>query len=92
MNRDGLVAKVAEETDLTRKDVERVLLAALDLLMRTLRQGEEVTLVGFGKFSVSTRSSRRGVNPRNPAQSIPIPPVKVVKFHAGKNLKEAVRS
>lgn len=92
MNRDELVARVAEATQLEKKNIEQVLLATLEQIMQALRRNEEVALVGFGQFSVSTRRSRRGVNPRNPKQSIQIPAVNVVKFQAGKNLKEAVRS
>lgn len=91
MNRDTLIARVAETTKWSRKDVERILLAALEEIMTSLRRGEEVTLVGFGQFLVTTRRPRRGVNPRNPEQGLQIPAVKVVKFRAGKNLKDAAR-
>lgn len=91
MNRDALVAKVAAATGLPQNDVEQVLLAVLAAVMQALRHGDEVSLVGFGQFSVRTRRSRRGVNPRNPRQEIRIPAVKVVKFQAGKRLKEAAR-
>ncbi len=91
MNRNTLVAAVAKATRLPKKDVEQVLLASLEQIMHALRRGEEVSLVGFGQFTVGTRRSRRGVDPRNPTQEIRIPAVKVVKFQAGKNLKEAAR-
>ena len=91
MNRDALVLKVAAATGASQKDVEQVLLASLAQKELALRRGEEVSLVGFGQFSVRARRARRGVNPRNPRQEIRIPEVKVVKFQAGKRLKEAVR-
>lgn len=91
MNRDALVAAVAAATGLPKKDVEQVLLASLGQITQAVRRGDEVSLVGFGQFSVSARRPRRGVNPRNPQQAIHIPAVKVVKFQAGKHLKEAVR-
>lgn len=91
MNRDELVARVAEAARLEKKTVEQVLLAALEQIMQALRRNEEVSLVGFGQFSVGTRRPRRGVNPRNPREEIRIPAVKVVRFRPGKRLKEAVR-
>lgn len=91
MNRDDLVAEVAAATGLPKKDVTQALLAALEQITRAVRRGDEVSLVGFGQFSVSQRKPRRGVDPRNPTKAIQIPAVKVVKFTAGKNLKEAVR-
>lgn len=92
MNRDTLIARVSLNTQWSHKDVERILLATLDQIMEALRRGEEVSLVGFGQFLVTTRRSRKGVNPRNPRQALQIPAVKVAKFRAGKNLKDAVRS
>ena len=92
MNRDDLVVRVAEATRQEKKDVEQVLLAALEQIMQALRRKEEVALVGFGQFSVGTRRPRRGVNPRNPKEEIRIPAVNVVRFHAGKRLKESVRN
>ncbi len=92
MNRDALIAQVAETTKWQKKDVEQILLATLAHILQTLRRGEEVSLVGFGQFLVSTRRPRRGVSPRNPKQTLQIPAVKVVKFRVGKNLKDAVRS
>ena len=92
MNRDALVAEVAKATGWPQKDVEQILLASLEQIMTALRQGAEVSLVGFGQFVVGKRRARRGVNPRNPQQALTIPEVRVVKFQAGKRLKEAVRS
>lgn len=91
VNRDTLVATVAKAMHWPKQDVEQVLRACLEQIMRVLHRGEKVSLVGFGQFTVGTRRPRRGVNPRNPTQEIRIPAVKVVKFQAGKRLKEAVR-
>lgn len=91
MNRDALIAAVAEATKEPQKHVAQILLAALEQIARALRRGEAVALVGFGQFGVSHRRARRGVDPRNPKKPIQIPAVKVVKFTAGKRLKEAVR-
>ena len=92
MNRDALVAQVASATRIPQKDVEQVLLASLEQMTQALCRGSTVTLVGFGQFTVSARRPRKGVNPRNPTEVIRIPAVKVVKFSAGKRLKEAVRA
>lgn len=92
MNRDALIAAVAEVTGHPRKDVAQVLRASLEHIMRALKRGEEVALVGFGQFSVRTRKPRRGVHPRRPNEALAIPAVKIVKFVAGKRLKESVRS
>lgn len=92
MNRDALVAAVARSTQWSKKDIKQILLACLAQITETLKRGEDVVLVGFGQFVVGTRRGRRGVNPRNPAQEIRILPTKVVKFHAGKTLKDTVRS
>lgn len=91
MTRDGLVTAVADATHLPRKTVEEILKACLEHIAQALRQGEEVSLVSFGQFAVGVRRSRRGVNPRRPSEAIRIPAVKVVKFRAGKRLKETVR-
>lgn len=92
MNRDALIAAVASALKEPRKHVEQVLLSALEHIMQALKRGEGVSLVGFGQFRTGTRRPRKGVNPRKPSQVIHIPAVRVVKFTAGKNLKEAVRS
>lgn len=91
MNRDALIAAVADALREPRKHVEQIVLAALEQITRALRRGDEVSLVGFGQFRVGQRRPRRGVDPRNPTKEIRIPAVKVVKFTAGKRLKEAVR-
>lgn len=92
MNRDALIAAVAAALHEPRKHVEQILLASLEHITLALKRGEQVALVGFGQFLVRQRRPRRGVDPRNPTKEIRIPAVKVVKFVAGKNLKEAVRS
>lgn len=91
MNRDELIARVASATNHPRVTVAEVLKASLEHILQALRHGETVTLVSFGQFSVRVRRGRRGVNPRKPSQAIQIPSVKVVKFQAGKRLKELVR-
>lgn len=91
MTRDELVDQLARTLEVPKKDVERILLAALETIMNTLKTGAKVTLSGFGQFYAGTRSARAGVNPRNPSQRIQVPAVRVPKFRAGKRLKEAVK-
>lgn len=91
MNKAELIDAVAEKTATTKQEVEKIIETALDVVTDTLKGGGEVSLTGFGNFSVSHRAGRTGVNPQNPTEKIQIPPTKVPKFKAGKSLKEAVR-
>jgi len=61
------------------------------VVTESLRSGLEISISGFGSFSVSNRAARMGVNPQNTAQKIQIAATKVPKFRAGKGLKDAVR-
>ena len=89
MNKAELIAKIAEESKLTKKAAE----AALDAFMTTvegaLKKGEKVQLVGFGTFEVRQRAARKGRNPQTKAE-IKIPASKAPVFKAGKALKELV--
>lgn len=91
MNRSELAAKIAERLHLQKKQVEDILVGFEAEVTEALRQGSEVTLTGFGQFSARERSARGGVNPRDPKQRIQVPAVKVAKFRAGKNLKDALK-
>lgn len=89
MNKTDLVAKVAELGGLTKADSDRAVDAALAAIAAALKAGDDVRLVGFGSFSVSSRPAREGKNPRT-GEKIAIPAGKAPKFSAGKALKEAV--
>lgn len=91
MTKQDLVAQVAQMTGVTKKDAGAVLQAVIDVVTKSLKKGDSVTLTGFGTFRVSKRGARKGVNPRNPSQKISIPAMKLPAFKAGKTLKEAVR-
>ena len=91
MKKQELVAKIAQKTDMSKSRVQDVIEAFEEAVMKTLAEGGEVTLTGFGTFSVSHRKARTGVNPQNPSQKIQIPAVDVPKFRAGKSLKDAVK-
>ena len=90
MNKAELVAKIAEKSQLTKKDAELALNAFMETVEETLVSGQKVQLVGFGTFDVRERKPRQGRNPRNPEQVIQIPASKAPVFKAGKTLKEKV--
>jgi DNA-binding protein HU-beta len=84
-----LVASVAEKTDLTKKETEKVVSAVLDSIEEALAQGDKVQLVGFGTFEIRERAARVGRNPRT-GEEIEIAATRVPVFKAGKGLKDAV--
>ncbi len=89
MNKQDLVAKVAQKADLSKTKAAEALDAAIDAIKASLKKGDEVRLVGFGTFKVSKRSATTGRNPRT-GEAIKIPASKQPKFKAGKELKKAV--
>jgi len=91
MNKAKLIETISEKTNLHKKEVNKILDEFEQTTMSALKNGEEVTLTGFGTFSARIRNARMGVNPRNPKEKIQIPTVTVPKFKAGKNLKEFLK-
>ena len=89
MNKTELVAAVAAKAELTKKDADAAVTAVFDAVKDALADGDKVSLVGFGTFSVKTRAARTGLNPRT-KETIEIPEAKVPAFKAGKALKDAV--
>ena len=89
MNKNELIAKISDDTDLSKADTTRAVDAVFDTITAQLSSGEEVRLVGFGTFSVSHRKATEGRNPRT-GEKIHIPASKQPKFKAGKALKDAV--
>jgi len=89
MNKTELVDKVSQSTELNKASASRAVEAIFSAIADTLRQGEAVTLTGFGTFSVSNRSARNGRNPRT-GETITIAASRNPKFKAGKGLKDAV--
>lgn len=87
MNKTELVAAIAEQTQLSRKDAEAALKAFTDVVADELKKGGKVQLVGFGTFEVSERGEREGRNPQTGATMI-IKASKSPKFKAGKALKD----
>lgn len=91
MTKDQLIDAVAQKIGGTKKDVSEMMEAVLDVITATLSKKEEVVLTGFGKFSVTHRAERMGINPKNPTEKIKIAASDAPKFKAGKSLKDAVR-
>ena len=89
MNKNDLVAAVADTADLSKADATKAVDAGFDSITDSLKTGGEVRLVGFGTFSVANRKASTGRNPRT-GETIQIPASKQPKFKAGKGLKDAV--
>lgn len=87
MNKTELVAAIAEQTELSKKDAEKALKAFTDIVADELKKGEKVQLVGFGTFEVSERAAREGRNPQT-GETMEIKASKTLKFKAGKALKD----
>ena len=91
MNKTELVAAMAKDTNLSKKDVEAVLKSFIDVVTDELKKGEKIQLVGFGTFEVSTRAAREGRNPQSGAV-MKIAASKAPKFKAGKALKDMINA
>ena len=87
-NKQDLIAKVAEATELTKKD--SAVDAVFSAIESFLSEGEKVQLIGFGNFEVRERAARKGRNPQT-GEEIEIAASKVPAFKAGKALKDAVK-
>jgi DNA-binding protein HU-beta len=92
LTKQEFVDRVAQKSGLNRREAAEAVDAFLGSISDALRNGEEVSFTGFGKFSVQNRAARQGVNPRNPSERVHIPASKVPKFSAGSQLKAAVKS
>lgn len=89
MNKTELVAAIAENAELSKKDAEKALSAAIAAITDAMVKGDKVQLVGFGTFEVRARDARKGKNPRT-GEEITIAASKVPAFKAGKALKDTV--
>lgn len=89
MNKSQLIDKIAVGADISKAAAGRALDAIIASITETLKEGEEVSLVGFGSFAVRERAARTGRNPQT-GKEIKIEAAKVPAFRAGKALKDAV--
>ena len=91
MNKTDLVAAMAEQAGISKKDAEKALKAFTDVVAEELKKDGKVQLVGFGTFEVSTRAEREGRNPQS-GEPMKIAASKSPKFKAGKALKDALNA
>ena len=91
MNKSELIEAIAASADLPKAAAGRALDAVIETIESTLKNGDPVTLVGFGTFSVKDRAARTGRNPQTGAP-IQIAAAKIPGFKAGKSLKDAVNT
>ena len=91
MNKAELIAAVAENAELTKKDAEKAVKAFIEVVTDELKKGEKVQVVGFGTFEVAERAAREGRNPRT-GETMVIEASKTPKFKAGKALKDLVNA
>ena len=90
MTKRDLVVKIANETGMIQSDVANIVQRTLDRIAGELIAGNDIELRNFGVFEIKVRKSRKGRNPRDTKNEVIIPERTVIKFRAGKELKEAV--
>ena len=90
MTKRDLVIRISEETGLVQQQVLDILQKTLDVMSSMLAKGEKVELRNFGIFEIRVRKARTGRNPNHPGTDVPIPERAVVRFKAGKEMREAV--
>ena len=91
MYKAELIEKIAECSNLTKKDAEAALNGFVTVVTQALAEGEKVQITNFGTFETRDRAARKGRNPRQPEQEIEIPASRSAVFKQGKHLKEAVK-
>ncbi len=89
MSKAELVEKIADQAKLTKVDAERAFNAFINVVTASLKDGDDVTLVGFGTFAVGKRAERSGRNPQT-GEAITIAAKNVVKFKPGKALRDGI--
>ena len=90
MNKTQLIAKVAEQTAMSRKETTKIVETTLSVIQEALQTGDSVHLTGFGNFEVRLRGARRGRNPLT-GEEIQIAASKIPAFKAGKTLRSAIQ-
>ncbi|MDY5580232.1 HU family DNA-binding protein [Porcincola intestinalis] len=89
MNKQELIAAIAEKADLERDDAKKALNAFIEVVGDELKKGEKIQIIGFGTFEVSERAAREGRNPQT-GEAMEIKASKNPKFKAGKALKDSL--
>lgn len=90
MNKTELINAVAAESGLSKVDSQKAINAFISAVSGELKKGGKIALIGFGTFSVATKSARTGINPKT-KQAINIAAKKVAKFKPGAELADAVK-
>ena len=90
MNKNDLIESIASSAKISKVAAEKGLNGMLTTMAEAMEEGERVTLVGFGSFSIVERAPRLGRNPKT-GESVPIPPRKAVKLRPGKELSQKVQ-
>jgi DNA-binding protein HU-beta len=90
VTKQEFVDKIADKSQLNKRDASKAVDAFIETITETLRGGGDVSFTGFGKFSTSNRAARQGVNPRT-GERVQIAASRVPKFSAGSQLKAAVK-
>ncbi|HIF8618239.1 TPA: HU family DNA-binding protein [Neisseria meningitidis] len=89
MNKSELIEAIAQEADISKAAAQKALDATTNAVTTALKQGDTVTLVGFGTFYVGERAERQGRNPKT-GEPLTIAAAKTPRFRAGKALKDAL--
>ncbi len=90
MNKAQLIAKIAEDAGMQKKEAEKAVNSFVGVVTDALKSGDKIQMVGFGTFEVRERAQRKGFNPST-KEEITIPASKAPVFKAGKALKDAVK-
>jgi len=90
MTKRDLVIRIANETGMVQQDVQAIIQKTLDYMTDELANGGHIEFRDFGVFEIHERKPRIGRNPKRPEHTVQIPARKVVKFKAGKKMKELV--
>ena len=87
MNKATLIARIADKTDLTRKQAEAAVNAFTETVLEALKDGDKVQMMGFGTFEIKERAARVGRKPST-GETIEIPAKRIPTFKAGKGFKD----
>ena len=90
MNKGELINALAQKLEMPNAQADRTLNTLLDLIVETLKKGDEVAITGFGNFTAKKRAARAGINPKT-KEKIQIAAMTVPKFKAGKGFKDALK-
>lgn len=90
MNKTELVNAVAEKAGISKVNAKAAVDAAMEAVANALAEGDKISLIGFGTFSVAEKAARTGFNPRT-KEAIEIPARKTIKFKAGADLADKVK-